>query len=160
MEVKEVKIQVPKGYEVDMENSTFECIRFKPKKLSYEDVAEKLFTTNKAYCIDSYGTIIEVFRKPVYPNNCTSEKQAKKLFAINKLMNVAKYLNENWKPDWNNAAEFKYFHYTSYTSNSVHISYTTSVRYGTVYFKTEELAQQATNILGEETIRLALSTDW
>lgn len=29
MEAKELKIQVPKGYEIDKENSTFECIKFK-----------------------------------------------------------------------------------------------------------------------------------
>lgn len=29
MEIKELKIQVPKGYEIDKENSTFECIKFK-----------------------------------------------------------------------------------------------------------------------------------
>ena len=30
METKEVKIQIPEGYEIDKENSTFECIKFKP----------------------------------------------------------------------------------------------------------------------------------
>lgn len=29
---KEVKIQVPEGYVIDKENSTFECIRFKKKE--------------------------------------------------------------------------------------------------------------------------------
>lgn len=29
METKEFKIQVPEGYEIDKENSTFECIKFK-----------------------------------------------------------------------------------------------------------------------------------
>ena len=30
--MKELKIEVPKGYEIDKENSTFECIKFKKKK--------------------------------------------------------------------------------------------------------------------------------
>lgn len=30
METKEIKIQVPEGYEIDKENSTFELIGFKP----------------------------------------------------------------------------------------------------------------------------------
>lgn len=30
METKEIKIKVPEGYEIDKENSTFECIKFKP----------------------------------------------------------------------------------------------------------------------------------
>lgn len=29
METKEVKIIIPEGYEIDKENSTFECIKFK-----------------------------------------------------------------------------------------------------------------------------------
>ena len=36
---KEVKIQAPKGYEIDKENSTFECVKFKPivkKNITYE----------------------------------------------------------------------------------------------------------------------------
>lgn len=32
MEAKELKIQAPEGYEIDKENSTFECIKFKPIK--------------------------------------------------------------------------------------------------------------------------------
>ena len=38
METKEFKINIPKGYEIDKENSTFECIKFKPvKNITYED---------------------------------------------------------------------------------------------------------------------------
>lgn len=33
-------------------------------------------------------------------------------------------------------------------------------RLGTIYFKSGDLARQATKILGEATIRLAFSTDW
>lgn len=33
MEQKEIKITVPEGYEIDKENSTFECIKFKKKAL-------------------------------------------------------------------------------------------------------------------------------
>lgn len=35
MDTKEVKIQVPDGYEIDKENSTFECVKFKPIKKRY-----------------------------------------------------------------------------------------------------------------------------
>lgn len=31
METKEIKINIPEGYEIDKENSTFECIKFKKK---------------------------------------------------------------------------------------------------------------------------------
>lgn len=35
MEEKEFKIQVPEGYEIDKEKSTFECIKFKPIKKGF-----------------------------------------------------------------------------------------------------------------------------
>ena len=48
MKTKELKIQVPKGYEIDKENSTFECIKFKPikKDITYQNVGEKIFSNN------------------------------------------------------------------------------------------------------------------
>lgn len=33
--MKQIKIDIPDGYEIDKENSTFECIRFKPKPQVY-----------------------------------------------------------------------------------------------------------------------------
>ena len=41
METKEFKIQVPEGYEIDKENSTFECIKFKKKSISFVDIIDK-----------------------------------------------------------------------------------------------------------------------
>lgn len=161
-----MKIVAPEGYEIDKENSTFECIKFKPieKAKTYEDVAEKLFLNKGIFFIDISGNIdyykCNLLSNYKYPNNCTSEKQAKKLIAINKLMNVAKYLNSDWKPDWCNVDEEKYFiyhckrdSYISVKSATIHIS-------DIVYFKSEDLARQAIEILGEDTIKLALSTDW
>ena len=59
MKTKEFKIEAPKGYEIDKENSTFECIRFKPikKDITYKDVCNKLFERNTGYFIDQYGKI-------------------------------------------------------------------------------------------------------
>lgn len=33
-ETKEIKINIPEGYEIDKENSTFECIKFKKKQIN------------------------------------------------------------------------------------------------------------------------------
>lgn len=146
METKEFKIQVPEDYEIDKENSTFECIKFKKIKttIRYEDIEHKL-----ANAWDSRSVVSVV----------SSDKQASKLISINKLLNVAKYLNGEWRPNWKEADEKKYFIYicprdcyTSVKSATVHMS-------DIVYFKSEELARQAIEILGEETIKTALSTD-
>lgn len=48
MEAKELKIQVPEGYEIDKENSTFECIKFKliRNDITYKDICKKLYKWN------------------------------------------------------------------------------------------------------------------
>lgn len=166
METKEVKIQVPEGYEIDKENSTFELIKFKPikKVLTYEDVAEELFF-GKGMCYTTYdGSIINVIScsKSEYkqPNNFTSEKQAQKLLAINRLMNVARYLNGDWQPDWSDGTSQKYYLSIKKEDSSITTDFALQKCSEVVYFKTLYLAQQAIEILGEETIKLALSTDW
>lgn len=159
MEVNEIKIDVPEGTEAYLENNT---IKFKPieKKLTYRDIAKELFKYKKTYYTDAYCNIksIDVADVSCYDaNNCTSEKQLKKLLAINQLMNVAKYLNGDWQPDWNNRSEIK--HYIS-LYGGINIYRTTDFHCLDIYFKSKELAEQAVGILGEETIRLALCTDW
>lgn len=105
------------------------------------------------YAVNKYTKVVNWH----YCTNCTSEKQAQKLRAINQLMNVAKYLNGNWQPDWDNSKEAKYYLYF-YGKHYIDCSY--QYIYCLVYFKSSELAQQAIEILGEETIKLALLTDW
>ena len=58
METKELKIQVPDGYEIDKENSTFELIKFKPikKYITYKDICKYIFNW-RYYYIDSCGYI-------------------------------------------------------------------------------------------------------
>ena len=99
METKEIKINIPEGYEMDKENSTFECIKFKPikKELTYEDVAEELFSKNmftsdikgKIFWISSSGAKLD-------KNNTTNRKQLERLFALNQLLNIAEYYNKKY----------------------------------------------------------------
>jgi hypothetical protein len=119
-----------------------------PKKFSYSDILCKL--EEQAGEENTFSMGLE--------DCCFSENQCKKITAINKLMNVAKYLNGEWKR--NNIEEWRSSVYID-ENNKVGTSdvFAKSVR-STVYFKTRELAQQAISILGEDTIRLALSTDW
>ena len=97
METKEIKINVPKGYEIDKENSTFECIKFKPikKELTYEDVAEGLFDSVSFYT-NSHGEVLSLSGeyKKNEKNNATSKKQLERLFALNLLLNIAEYYNK------------------------------------------------------------------
>lgn len=97
METKELKIQAPKGYEIDKENSTFECIKFKPikKDITYEDVCNSILKTG--YYTDDRGKILHVIKYAndvkIDKNNATNEKQLKRLLALNQLLNIAEYYN-------------------------------------------------------------------
>lgn len=136
------------------------------KLLTYEYVARELFSEDKGNTVfypDQYGEISEsdvglADDLTNDPTNCTSRQQAEKLLAINKLLNVAKYLNGDWKPDWENGCEYKW--YIEDFENEINIDYIINCNSRIVYFRTKELAQQAIQILGEETIRLALTTDY
>ena len=149
MEEKEVKIQVPEGYEIDKENSTFECIKFKRKNISYEEILSTVFNKDKD---NSKNKIIHGF-------NCKSfnEKLRDKISAIYKLMIVAKYLNDGWVPDWTNEEERKFY---LYYNNYIDSDWCTVSKFSFVHFKSKELAQQAIKILGEETIKQALSNNY
>lgn len=97
METKEIKINVPEGYEIDEENSTFECIKFKPikKELTYEDVAEELFPENMFTSNISGGiSYISSSGSQFDKNNTTNRKQLERLFALNQLLNIAEYYNK------------------------------------------------------------------
>lgn len=143
METKELKIQVPEGYEIDKENSTFECIKFKKKSVTIMDIMDKF----KEKC--NYPVKVLA----------TSNTHMHKILAINSLILVAKYLNEGWVPNFNNSNEPKYFMATT-SGNTVYIEKVCGFNASVVYFKTNELAQQAINILGEDTIRIALSPNY
>lgn len=98
MESKELKIQIPVGYEIDKDHSTFECIKFKPikKYIAYEDVCNTLFKNNTGYFIDQYGEInfYNIGTNRCDANNAPSGRQLKKLLALNKLLNIAEYYNK------------------------------------------------------------------
>lgn len=158
MDSKNLTIIPPEGMEAYQEGNE---IKFRPvkKKLTYENVAEELFYNKDVWRFENYA--VNKYAKVVnwhYCTNCTSEKQAQKLRAINQLMNVAKYLNGGWQPNWN-SYERKY-RFRILDTGRLDITYNDAFAESFVYFKSEELARQAIEILGEETIKLTLSTDW
>jgi hypothetical protein len=157
-ETKEFKIEIPEGYEVDKENSTFEKIIFKKveEKLTYEKIAEKLFQYEKHYYIAGDGGIMGTSIGWSCPNTAPTKHQLERLLALNKLMNVAHYLNDGWEPNWNNIEQEKFYIYYSNVDKIIKIEYNSVCNSGEVYFKSIELAEQAIEILGEDIIKLAL----
>lgn len=106
MEAKELKIQVPKGYEIDKENSTLECIKFKPikKNITYKDICNTLFSKKFGFFISTDGNIemneIFCYYTASEKNNATNKEQLEKVLAMNQLLNIATYYNSRVKePD-------------------------------------------------------------
>lgn len=161
MEMKELKINIPDGYDIDRENSTLERIIFKKKgEIRYDDVVRELFKVGDiAYYISSSFGVSVCPGGVCSDHHCKTRLQAEKLDSINKLLNVAKYLNGNWNPNWRIIGRKKW--YIQLCEDEIEIASINNVcNYAIVYFKTEEDAQRAIDILGVRTIKLALSTDW
>ena len=128
----EIRIKIPEGMEIDKEHSTFECIRFKPKKVSYEYIQDKLYYTR------SMNTTLKHYSK------CDTFK---------KLLEVADYLNGDWKPDWNDKEQIKYFITYNYDYKTFEICNRHYMNSGIVYFSSEENAKKAIEIIGEEELK-------
>lgn len=157
--MNKIEIEIPVGKEVDWEASAQQKrIVFKDKQLTYEDVCEKLF--KNGYCfIDVYGHVRADGRNENFVNestNATTRHQLECILAKNKLANTAVYLNNGWKPnleaDYGSCIVLDCYEDLILDSCAVQCAHSS----GKVMFKSKELAQQAIEILGEETVKLAL----
>lgn len=158
--MNKIEIEIPVGKEVDWEASAKQKqIVLKDKQLTYKDVCNKLFKNGYCYT-DSYGKINTDGHNQVFliePNTATTRHQLECILAKNILANVAVYLNNGWKP--NLESDYGYGLALDYCYHNVVIDHCAVVcmfSSGKVIFKSKELAQQAIEILGEETVKLAL----
>ncbi len=125
MEIKnnQLTIDIPKGMEIDLENSDLAkgIIKFKPKNITYDDILQ-------AYAVNFGGLRV--------PNHCID-----KVLAISKLENIAKYYNKNWRPSWISPGQLKYYIYYSNGNNKYQIGATTCCDYGAIYFRLRDYVQ-------------------
>ena len=155
--MKKFEIEIPEGQEIDwQESAKQEKIVFKEKQLTYGDVCEKLFSKGHYYTntAGQIGFCLGV--SDTCPNNAFTKHQLDCILAKNKLANVARYLNGNWD-DYYRSHKFIIWINTNENDrlevgNSDYLT-----QRATVIFKSEELAKQAIEILGEEVIKLALT---
>lgn len=135
-EVKDMKIKdnkltinIPEGMEIDVENSDLKTgvIKFKKKELRYEDIEASL---------DLEGNRTGI---PADDNN------AFKLCAIDRLMNIARYYNGDWKPDWSNNKEGKFYISYNFIHNDYFVIEDNSNNVGTIVFKHQEDTQKVIN---------------
>ena len=88
MEAKEIKITPPEGFEIDQENSTFECIKFKPVTKRWRDDYSKLIS---GYVIDNNSIIYKrtnITNGSSNYNLFATKKQAKSAFAMAQISQI------------------------------------------------------------------------
>lgn len=111
METKEMKIQVPEGYEIDRENSTFENIIFRKAERKLPKKWEDLENVN-GYYADSWGDVRCYYgvntpdhtNKNIFP----TKEEAEACLALAQLCQLRDRYNEGWKPHWEDYNETKY----------------------------------------------------
>ena len=117
IENKQLTIDIPEGMEIDLENSDLAkgIVKFKQSTITYDDILQ-------ACSINFSGLRV-----------CTH--YIDKILAISQLMNIAKYYNKNWKPNWNSPEESKYYIYYNYLKDEYGVNSTTCANWGNIYFR-------------------------
>ena len=133
---KEIKIQVPEGYEIDKEKSSFEKIVFKKKNTinCWEDL-EKI----SGYNITTENDIVHYSRLDVVEENKNvflNEKYAKSALALAQISQLLPYYDSN--VDWKNV-KYKYCIEKEY--NRIAINQWTNI-YHVLAFNSREEAER------------------
>lgn len=158
MKTQELKIEAPEGYEVDWDNSSNNTIRFKPvkKKITYKDICRELFLDKPSWRLRDTGVIgcANCTSSAIIHHSSisTSYQQLEQLLALNKLMNVAVYLNSNC----NKIPELPGYWYIYADGKELRAGRWVVPKSSLVAFRLEELAYEAIDILGEEEVKKAL----
>ncbi len=124
----QLTIEIPEGMEIDTEHSDLAkgIIKFKSKSLTYDNISDALTTityTGFSVCSDYMD----------------------RLRAIAQLMNIAKYYNNDWQPNWSNSKENKYCIKFDYHKDRFYVDYNNSIGAGDVFFKNSEDARAVIN---------------
>lgn len=136
METKEIKIECPKGYEIDKKNSTFECIKFKP--IGTERTWENLKEIT-GYYISSFSTVTynKFSAYNASKNTFLTKKLAKSSLALAQISQlIERYYggmikNEDW-------ANNSYKYAIQRDKNSIYKVSTTSGYYHISFYKQED----------------------
>lgn len=127
--------------------------------ITYDDICKKLFLHKRTYWVFDKKIENNVSGYITYNDlsNCTSAAQAKRLAAFNKLQNIAKYLNKEWKPDFS-ICDKKWGIIKD--GESFTPKYIMMVNDANIYFRNKDLTNEAIRIMGKESLNDLFSTDW
>lgn len=113
MEEKEIKINIPEGYEIDKEKSTLEYIVLKKIEIKLPSTWEEFCKINKSveneHFIHGDSRILKRkiceydYRNPNTDKNLLPSKElAEAMLALCQLIQLRDCYNQGWKPDWTN----------------------------------------------------------
>lgn len=128
--------------------------------ITYDDILKELYLNKTAYWACGEKAIAQRKQRSREHKdlvNCTSETQARRMAAFNKLQNIAKYLNKGWKPKFG-CYEKKWAIVKE--GGNFYPKYNQMVNDASVYFKNEDLTNEAIRLMGEESLNDLFSTDW
>ena len=148
MDIKELKIVVPEGYEIDQENSTFECIKFKPIKKELPKTWEEfcLLARPAWYFINEYSEIdcctVQSIRNPTEDKNLLPTKElAEAMLALCQLIQLRDCYNDGWEPDWSTIDSKYCISINLNNANKEILCHSNTI----LAFKTEELRDEFLN---------------
>ena len=140
-EQKCISIEVPDGYEIDNEKSTFTNIVFKPIACKYPKSWEDAFIGSRicGYWVNNFSDIKMADTIAAYDEKSVfkTEKQAKSALAyaqISQLMALSCY-NGDWIPDWGNGLFDKYA--LIRVGNGINLVYRAN-KFAPIAFRSEE----------------------
>ena len=110
METKEFKIQVPEGYEIDRENSTFEKVVFKKVENELPKSWEDLYEVG-GWFVDFHSDVVtsgSMRTADSVKNRFPTKEEAEACVALAQLCQLRDRYNDGWKPDWENGMEIKW----------------------------------------------------
>lgn len=152
--MKELKIEVPEGFEIDKDKSTFEKIVFKPIKkgdLSWEEIQElnKKKSKTQFYIKGHAGVepymVTRATGTKYTRNHLPSEKIANKMLALCQMHIIAEYYNEGWEPDWSNHDELKITGAWNIKNGKIYGAVWCILLHPVPIFKSEEVLMRAYN---------------
>ena len=114
METKEFKIQVPYGYEIDRENSTFENIVFKkvekelPKSWEELKIIKGFFVNGESEIKEINEAQDKILAIEGNRNVFPAKEEAEACLALAQLCQLRDRYNDGWKPNWEDDGEIKY----------------------------------------------------
>lgn len=102
METKEMKIQVPEGYEIDREKSTFENTVFKKVENELPKSWEDLYEVG-GWFVDFHSDVVtsgSMRTGDSVKNRFPTKEEAEACLALAQLCQLRDRYNDGWKPDW------------------------------------------------------------